>query len=119
MNIEGLGIDAIIAAVGAIGIIAVMRYMIQQLKDNQEKIAAKVDEIEKDVAALKATLITRDDVANEYLRKEMFAQYQKHIDEKFESVRNDIQSVREAVTQNNSLLTDIHNRLYKERGCIQ
>ncbi len=90
---EGLGINAVIAIAGIIGAAAVMRYMVSEMKRHIEAVFKRLDKHGDDLVALNTKsemAVTMTDVAEEFLRKEMFVQFRSHTDEKFKDLKADM-----------------------------
>ena len=84
-----MGVSLLIALVGAIGTFAVMRYMIGECKKNQSVFLLRLEKHGDDIVALntKSELaVTAKDVDEKFVSKELFRQFEKHIDKRFDAI---------------------------------
>jgi Zn-dependent M16 (insulinase) family peptidase len=82
-------ISLTIAAGGIISSFAVVKYMADELKRNQESIFKRLDSHGDDLVALNTMsklAMTAKDVDDKYVSKELFRQFEKHIDKRFDSL---------------------------------
>ena len=78
-----------IALVAIISSFAVIKYMVSELTKNQSKIFERLDKHGDDIVALntKSNLaMTSKDVDDKYVSKELFRQFEKHIDNRFDGI---------------------------------
>jgi hypothetical protein len=77
------------ASSGVVASFALMKYMVGELKRNQEVIFKRLDSHGDDIVKLntKSELaMTSKDVDEKYVSKELFRQFEKHIDGRFDSL---------------------------------
>ena len=80
-----------ITAISFIGLIYVMRYMVGELKKSVDTIYRRLDKHGDDIIRLntKSELaVTAKDVDEKFVSKELFKQYEKHIDSRFDVLEN-------------------------------
>jgi len=78
-----------LAGVTFIGAIFVMRYMVTELKKTQESMVKRLDKHGDDIVSLNTRsklAVTAKDVDEKYLSKELFRQFEKHMDTRFDSL---------------------------------
>jgi len=96
MNFESWMISLVIAIVSIIGNFAVLKYMVTELKKEQQNIIRTLDKYGDDIVRLNTRselAITAKDVDNKYVSKEMFRQMEKHIDDKVDILRDGIEKI--------------------------
>lgn len=82
-------VSLLIAVVGVIGVIFVMRYMVSELKKNQDSIYKRLDRHGDDIVALNTRselAVTAKDVDEKFVSKEIFYQFEKHMDKRFDGL---------------------------------
>jgi len=78
-----------LAIIGFIGAIFVMRYMVSELKKNQDMIFKRLDKHGDDIVALNTRselAVTAKDVDEKFVSKELFRQFEKHMDTRFDAL---------------------------------
>ena len=84
-----VSLSVLIAIIGFIGMIAVTRYMVSELKKIQDTHIIRLDRHGDDLVALntKAELaVTAKDVDEKFVSKELFKQFEKHLDMRFDNI---------------------------------
>ena len=87
--IESWMISLTIAGAGIIASFAVVKYMANELKRNQEIIFKRMEIHGDDIVALNTMsrlAMTAKDVDDKYVSKELFRQFEKHIDKRFDGL---------------------------------
>lgn len=82
-------ISTLIVIISAAGVIFVMRYMVSELKRNQDLIFIRMDKHGDDIVKLNSRAefaVTAKDVDEKFVSKEFFRQFEKHIDKRFDSL---------------------------------
>ena len=86
---ESWMISLAIAGAGILSSFAVVKYMADELKRNQESIFKRLDSHGDDLVALNTMsklAMTAKDVDDKYVSKELFRQFEKHIDKRFDGL---------------------------------
>lgn len=99
-----LSVSLIIAIVGVIGMIAVTRYIVGELKMKIEAIFSRLDKHGDDLVALntKSELaVTAKDVDDKFVSKELFKQFEKHIDRRFDNLEKGQAKILEYISNGN------------------
>ena len=81
----------ILAVIAMIGTIAVMKYMVAECKLKQAALEDRIEKHGDDLVALntKSELaVTAKDVDDKFVSKELFRQFEKHMDERFDSLES-------------------------------
>lgn len=78
-----------LALAGGIGIFAVLRSNVQRLAKVSDKIVDDITSIEKKMVQFSSMREVRE----EFVSKELFAQMQKHFDDRFKRVENGITKI--------------------------
>lgn len=84
-----LSVSLIIAIIGFISMVAVTRYMVNELKKHVSTIFERLDKHGDDLVALntKSELaVTAKDVDDKFVSKELFRQFEKHMDRRFDNL---------------------------------
>lgn len=100
----GLAIGTIVFSFGG------MRYIVLDMKRNERAIFSRLDTQGDNIIALNTkseTAITLKDVSDEFLRKEMFQQYQKHLDKRLDDMSANVTTVMQEVGNNTDLAKQI------------
>ena len=87
--IESWMISLTIAVSGIVASFAVVKYMATELKKNQELIFKRLETHGDDLVALNTLsklAMTAKDVDEKYVSKELFRQFEKHIDKRFDGL---------------------------------
>lgn len=82
-------VSLLIAVVGVIGVVFVMRYMVSELKKNVEMIFKRMDKHGDDIVKLNTKsemAVTAKDVDEKFVSKELFKQFEKHMDNRFDGL---------------------------------
>jgi len=77
------------AIIGFVGVIFVMRYMVSELKRNQDTLFERLEKHGDDIVKLNSRAefaVTAKDVDEKFVSKEFFRQFEKHIDKRFDSL---------------------------------
>lgn len=89
---EASTLISVVSALAAfISTFAVTRYMVIDMKKNQELIFQRLDRHGDDIVALntKSELaVTAKDVDDKFVSKELFRQFEKHIDKRFDTIQD-------------------------------
>jgi len=95
-----MDISLLLAGITFIALIAVMRYMVAELKRNQEIFFKRLDKHGDDLVALNSRAefaVTAKDVDEKFVSKEFFRQFEKHIDKRFDSLENGVGKILEHI----------------------
>ena len=79
----------IIAVISFIGVVAVTRYIVGELKKVQEAHAIRLDKHGDDLVELNTRsklAVTAKDVDEKFVSKEMFAQLERHLNQRFDGI---------------------------------
>jgi galactitol-specific phosphotransferase system IIB component len=96
-------ISAVVAMCTGIGTIFVMKYMVAELKKDVGVIFTRLETHGDDIVALntKSELaVTAKDVDDKFVSKELFRQFEKHMDSRFDGIEQGQKRILEYMQQN-------------------
>lgn len=90
-----------------IGTFSVMRYVVGELKKSQEAQSERLEKHGDAIVELQTRLnlaMTSKDVDDKYVSKELFRQFEKHIDNRFDEVKDSFKTLNDGQNQILSIL---------------
>jgi len=88
---ESWMISAAVVIAGIIGNIYIVRYMVGELKKNEAIMFERLEKHGDDIVRLNTRselAMTAKDVDDKYVSKELFRQFEKHIDKRFDRIED-------------------------------
>ena len=96
-----ISLNIIVAAIGFIAMVAVTKYVVGELKKNVNIIFDRLDKHGDDLVALntKSELaVTAKDVDDKFVSKELFRQFEKHMDRRFDNLETGQRQILEYIS---------------------
>lgn len=93
-----LMIPLLVSAGTIVGTFAVMKYVVGELKNNQNAIFDRLEKHGDAIVALNTkaqSAITAKDVDDKFVSKELFRQFEKHIDNRFDEVKESFKQLND------------------------
>ena len=101
-KMEGWVVTLIISAGTIVGTFAVTKYIVGELKNNQSAIFERLEKHGDAIVALNTKVqsaITAKDVDDKFVSKELFRQFEKHIDSRFDEVKDSFKQLNDGQNQ--------------------
>jgi len=105
MVIEGWMVSVAIAAIAGIATFTAVKSKVEGMSKRQDKIGEKIDEHSELLAAHNIRILqapTKDFVDNKFVTKELFQQFEKHMEEHFKGITSALKELSQNVKDSNN-----------------